>query len=84
MNKVNPNDPYFGFSIPGDEKLGWQPESEPGIPIRLQIAKDVMCAMISASDGWVSPIDAKELSSRSLLITDHFIEKYNQTADNGK
>lgn len=43
---ITGNEPATGFSIPGDERLGWQPESVPGLTIRQYFAKDAMRAII--------------------------------------
>jgi len=79
-NKVNPNDPAYPVAPIFDAEGQLMERGSPGMPIRLQIAKDVLCAMISASEGWVLASDGEELSKRAISITENLIIEYNKTA----
>lgn len=75
--KVDGNEPATGFAIPGQEKAGWLPESIPGIPVRLLIAKDIMQAHVTsyvhAGFPYKSDADAKE----ALKDADALLKAYN-------
>lgn len=47
MEKITGEEPATGFSIPGDEKAGWRPESISGLTIRQQFAMAAMQGLLA-------------------------------------
>lgn len=75
--KINPSDPAYPVRT---EDLKGIKDIYPGMPVRLVIAKDILCALISMEAYWSNQSCADAIAE-SFAVADEFLKFYNQTTE---